>query len=679
MFGPVLSLCSQRCLGRAPHRLPADWFCGFLIALLVCTNNSSFAAPNDQELLSTSSPALHAHLDTDPVVLEQLASDRIWLALLHQARRSIDAKTRDALHEANFFYHPDGAQRPELELDATLNAFLNPDRARAQLERCRFPARHQFLVERGVLLEPRGECPELDGWRDRIGDVELTIIFPEAFLGNPASMFGHTLLRFDPVSSAPTERTPPPDTLLGWTLDYTAEATDEVGALYMIRGLFGAYRGKFGIAPYYAKAKIYSDWQDRDIWEFPLSMPRAARERVLLHIWELRDVTLPYFFFTQNCSEKLLEVLELGWPGLGRGGGFPPAVTPVDTLRAIEAVHPGTLGHPYLRASPATKLQDALDRLTPQKTQLVEALAEGTLDPNAATLDALPTKERARVLTLAYDLLRHTFLAGLISDEDSRPRSRALLRARSQLDFPPDTSTELQYLDRVPPNKGHRTARVALAAGIQDRESFVELRVMPAYHTNLDAPGGFAEGGEIKVLDTALRYYPQLDRVRLHELVVLDITTASPWRKPFRPLSWHSEIGLRTRLVSSDRDRGLDTESVFRAQAGIGAALAPAPRLHLYTFGEIVIEAGPGLEGDAVAGPLVRAGLSWSSAQSGYTLRLEGIAGALAGKDTSAWLSLEFEQRISLSENWSMTLGGQFERAYDVGHFEARLGWIRYF
>jgi hypothetical protein len=60
-----------------------------------------------------------------------------------------------------------------------------------------------------------------------------------------------------------------------------------------------------------------------------------------------------------------------------------------------------------------------------------------------------------------------------------------------------------------------------------------------------------------------------------------------------------------------------------------------------------VIEARPGPEGDAVAGPLVRAGLSWSSAKSGYTLRLEGIAGALAGKDTSAWLSLEFEQRIS--------------------------------
>jgi hypothetical protein len=158
-------------------------------------------------------------------------------------------------------------------------------------------------------------------------------------------------------------------------------------------------------------------------------MSKAARERVLLHIWELRDVTLPYFFFTPNCSEKLLEVLELGWPGLGRGGGFPPAVAPVDTLRAIEAVHPGTLGSPYLRASPATELQDALARLTPQKTQLLEALAEGRLDPDAAELDALPTQERAR----------------------------------SQLDIPPETNMELQHLDRVPPNKGHRTARVVLA------------------------------------------------------------------------------------------------------------------------------------------------------------------------------------------------------------------------
>ncbi|MBJ21873.1 MAG: hypothetical protein CL933_20895 [Deltaproteobacteria bacterium] len=41
----------------------------------------------------------------------------------------------------------------------------------------------------------------------------------------------------------------------------------------MIRGLTGAYRAKFWIAPYYEKTKLYSDWQDRDLWEYPPPCP----------------------------------------------------------------------------------------------------------------------------------------------------------------------------------------------------------------------------------------------------------------------------------------------------------------------------------------------------------------------------------------------------------------------
>jgi len=86
-----------------------------------------------------------------------------WIALLHQARHSITGSAREAFDEADFFYHPEGATRPDLELVATRDAFLASDPERAQSARCRFPARFQLLIERGLLLDvPRGACPELD-------------------------------------------------------------------------------------------------------------------------------------------------------------------------------------------------------------------------------------------------------------------------------------------------------------------------------------------------------------------------------------------------------------------------------------------------------------------------------------------------------------------------------------
>ena len=184
--------------------------------------------------------------------LKTLSAHPVWSALLHQSRRRIDRNTRGALEESQFFFHADGAREPESELLATLAAFESAETAAAQNARCAFPARFAFLKEHRATTVERGPCPELDAWREIIGEVNLTVVFPEAFLGNPASMFGHTLLRFDPVATANETG----EALLGWTLDYTADAGGQVGAVYMLRGLVGGYRGQFGVAPYYAKTKF---------------------------------------------------------------------------------------------------------------------------------------------------------------------------------------------------------------------------------------------------------------------------------------------------------------------------------------------------------------------------------------------------------------------------------------
>jgi hypothetical protein len=487
-------------------------------------------------------------------------------------------------------------------------------------------------------------------------------------------MFGHTLLRFDPVRSIGTSRRNP---LLGWALDYMANSQGQVGAIFLIKGLVGGYRGRFSLTPYYQKIQVYGDWQDRDIWEYPLHMEPEARERILLHVWELRDVTLQYFFFTQNCSEKLLEVLEVGWPYLGRGGGFPPAVTPVDTLRAI-GEYGDTLGEPILRPSPATALQDAMQEFSRRDARLVEALAVGRIGVNDSSLVRLDPELRAQVLTLSYDLLRHHYLADQISEDESRSRSRELLVARSQIPLRSQIKVGKISGNRIRPDHGHRTARVGLGGGIQDDKAFVELHFQPAYHTALDAPGGFAEGGVIKALETRVRYFPELNRVRLHEFVLLDVSTASPWRSPFRPIGWHLDLGLRTRLFAS-KGHGLETAGIFRAQGGVGAALAPARGLHIYGFGELVLEAAPDIRGKISIGPILRSGFSYTTPEGSYTLHMEGIAGVLTGPHSDPWFKAQINQRVSISENWSAVLNTSYERTYGVDFFEARLGLVRYF
>ncbi|MBW2500711.1 MAG: hypothetical protein JRF61_25795 [Deltaproteobacteria bacterium] len=295
------------------------------------------------------------------------------------------------------------------------------------------------------------------------------------------------------------------------------------------------------------------------------------------------------------------------------------------------------------------------------------------------------------MLEVAYDLLRHRFLARKIDDESSRSRSRGLLVTRSRIPTPSSTNAptaEAEGQDDLAStpgtlaikssDAGHGTARFELASSFQARDGFLELRVQLAYHELLDSSLGFAKGGQIRVLDTRLRIFPKQERVRFHELVVLDVGTASPWRRPLHPLGWRFGLGLRTRPLDGD-DSNIDAEEVFRFQGGMGAGAAPIRRLLVYGFGKLVLEAGAGIEGDVALKPVARSGISWSTAGGRASLQLAGIAGVLTGPETSEWLRAELPQRTSLGEKWAVVLSGRYERAYDADHLEGRVGLTRYF
>ena len=49
--------------------------------------------------------------------------------------------------------------------------------------------------------------------------------------------------------------------------------------------------------PYYEKIKEYSNLENRDIWEYSLEFTPDEVERMLLHLWELKDIYTDYYFF----------------------------------------------------------------------------------------------------------------------------------------------------------------------------------------------------------------------------------------------------------------------------------------------------------------------------------------------------------------------------------------------
>ena len=146
------------------------------------------------------SPAA-AQVDT-AAQLSKLAFAPGWLKIVHYEP---DARSptgwRSAIHSDDFFLDSSGKVDPLLELQATLAAFVAPPANDPNKHaQCRFPARWQWLKSRmgsDPAFQSALRCPAFGAWTRSSSVSSISIVFATGYLGNPASYYGHTLLKFN--------------------------------------------------------------------------------------------------------------------------------------------------------------------------------------------------------------------------------------------------------------------------------------------------------------------------------------------------------------------------------------------------------------------------------------------------------------------------------------------------
>ena len=211
-----------------------------------------------------------------------LARHPTWLKLLHYEGRL----PQSVVLTDDFFLSPEGRSNPQAELHATLEAYFLPwQQDTDEHPRCRFPARYYWLSRQlplpdYALKEPH--CRRLSNWAllDRVKSVSLLLV--SGYLGNPASTFGHALLKLNTDSSDDDYG------LFDLTLNYGALIPENESALrYVVRGLLGGYEAGFSDRYFYTQDLVYSHTEFRDIWDYRLDLSNHQRTLLILHIWEI--------------------------------------------------------------------------------------------------------------------------------------------------------------------------------------------------------------------------------------------------------------------------------------------------------------------------------------------------------------------------------------------------------
>ncbi len=605
----------------------------------------------------------------------RLADAPLWRALLHYRGDVLGPGVTSLADEPGFFLAEDGKRDPQAELDATLAAFFDPAaRVRnGEHPQCAFVARFHWLREE-LGFDPdgfRADCELFEQFRDTIAARGVTLVLAEAFMNNPSSMFGHSLLRID---RAPPGAEQAESDLLAFAVNFAAEIGDDPGYLFAVKGLTGAYPGYFSVLPYYAKVNQYGDFEQRDLWEYRLDLTPEEIARMIRHLYELQQIRFDYWFFDENCSFELLGLIDVARPGLDLRSRFRGWAIPVDTAREVLGeVAPVSTVH--YRPSLATRLRASSNALDPDELALATELAEGVAEPADARLAALPEERRAWVLTVAVDRLRAVRRRDDV--EEVRARILALLGERSRIpvqgDFAPAPPRPAAR-----PDEGHDTARFRLGTGFRDGDLFLEARVRPAFHELLDPAQGFLPGAAIQLFDVAVRYRPEDQDVDLHELVFVDIQSLAPRDGLFSPISWRFRTALEDRLIPTAPRDELNGSLLWRSQFGLGATRAIGSDALVFGFAEVTTDFSTRLENSYALGLGGSAGVLMGARKPlGLEVRL-AYTGFLAG-DTRSQITASLRPRLRLGRNDAIELRLDASRDFGRTWGEVGLFWSRFF
>jgi hypothetical protein len=494
------------------------------------------------------------------------ARDPQWQRLLHVR------EGRSEVLDAEFYLAPSGREDPEAELQATLQALSAPwvaGQADAH-PRCRFPARYHWLASRMDLpgYQPRDpRCQRFEAWAQLDHLRSISLLEVSGYFGNPASSFGHALLRLD--SDAPASVAG----LLDTSINFGAMVPpDEWALVYVWKGLTGGYQSGFSDRLFHSHDQTYARNEFRDLWQFELDLNSDQRRLVVEHLWEVVGRKFTYYFLSKNCAWRIGELIELALQRQILPSSPQPWFPPIELFFAMQQ-QPGLVRNVRSMPSAERVLNHQLTQVRPgQVASLRQAMNAGATSPaplrdlDAFSLEAL----------LAYWDYRLTAVWPEVPPDLRQARDQAL---RRRMSLPAGGEALSPVPDRMSPAALNPPALIGLGwARAQGSDSDrMQIRLSPYFQDFLGFHG--LERSELVLLDTRVEIDRNgvVDQGRIDLVRVRKLNDGSlMW-----PGLWHPAWQLR---VGVERNQ---TTTRAQVEGGLGSAWGLTSGLSVWAMADV--------------------------------------------------------------------------------------------
>lgn len=485
---------------------------------------------------------------------EDLAYSKGWLKLLHYKENTFGGY-KGLVNSEKFYADKDGRYNPRKEMETEIRLFNAGDKIK-----CEFPARFEWLKSKGLVKGDLQDCEEYLKFMKDIRPNGVTILFTDAFMSNPASLFGHTLIRIDTARKGTQ--------MLAHGSNFGANSGTDSGPIFAFKGLVGGYYGGYVVSPYWDVINTYNNIENRDIWEYHLNLSDEEQIMFINHLYEMKNALIRYFFLSKNCSYMILELLESVRPELDLTSGYNYWAIPLDTMKTIKEV-PDLVDEINYRPARYTKLQAQIKSMNDKQFKaFYKGIKEHDYD-----MSELSEEEMPLVLEAEYQYYQYIYTAGDMELKEYRKNSFAVLRKRSAM----PAADEIKP-DGQDPSLSHDSFQVSFGGGVYNHKSFEQINIRPAYTALTDDNWGLIKGAGISVLETQIRYYNQSHKTVVERIIGLKIDSFVPADRVFSPWSYLSDMNIHREYNPRDNAEGYVGEIVF----GMGKTYALSDWFWLY-------------------------------------------------------------------------------------------------
>jgi len=217
------------------------------------------------------------------------------------------------------------------ELISTIKAFYDLPSHYLNINehpQCRFPARLLFITyELNISKDefPKVNCRNLGIYKEKAPADEISLVYASENVTNPSSMMGHVFLKFSAINNKGAKVNH------AITFYTVIESLNPLSLIY--QNTISGMKGLFALQPYKTIKENYTKKENRNLWEYNLSLTDYRRRLIYYHVWELKGIDMKYYFTSYNCSTVIYNMLSLTKPKIYDDNKI--WITPLDSVKFL--------------------------------------------------------------------------------------------------------------------------------------------------------------------------------------------------------------------------------------------------------------------------------------------------------------------------------------------------------